>query len=379
VNRGNAHSAADGSDGDELAIRVVAPRPAPGAPPVTDAEIIAALRTLDTVTGPDQLARARMRANILAELRSAQPPATAASWRHNGAGQPRARASIAVAAALTLVLSLSGLGILLARGALPGDTLYGVKRMAESISLTLTFGDESTAHKHLDHAAARVHELEALAAQQPKPGDTPVDAYHAALSDLDNDATAGSRQLITLATRGDVGRLESLRAWAAGQRDRLATMAPLLPSALRSRHSVSAELLSRIVERAESLLRRGNCYQMTTGATDDVGALPATTACSRPSQPGDVDLTRKTVPTEPSSVTLADDPGHDADQSAPAPPSRTATVTVPIPPVLGATPPPGLPVWPVPAITQPTVKPLLPLPLLDLPQLLAGLPGLQVG
>ena len=93
----------------------------------------------------------------------------------------RARFAIAAVALLALVLSLTGMSLLLARDALPGDTLYGIKRTAEAASLGLTFGDEPKALKHLEFAASRVTEIETLAQRYANPADAPVGGYLTAL------------------------------------------------------------------------------------------------------------------------------------------------------------------------------------------------------
>ncbi len=108
----------------------------------------------------------------------------------------RGRFAVAAVAVLALVGSLTGMSLLLSRDALPGDALYGVKRTAEAASLGLTFGDEGKALKHLEFASARVSEIETLARRYPDRDSAPVGGYLTALTDFDNDAAAGSRQLI---------------------------------------------------------------------------------------------------------------------------------------------------------------------------------------
>jgi hypothetical protein len=287
---------------------------------------------------------------------------------------------------LALVFSLAGMSLLLARDALPGDALYGIKRTAEAASLGLTFGDESKALKHLEFASARVTEIETLAQRYPNPSDAPVGGYLTALSDFDNDASAGSRQLVALATRNDGRQLESLRAWAGQQADRLGAVATRLPGAARNRQGASLALLSKIETRADALLTRMQCYQITTGSFDDVGALPATGVCER--VPG------ATVPpavqgTEAGRVGPPAAPGVTSVPRSPLPPAAPPTtvpgvslpgVTLPNPPSgasqPGATPPPGSP--PTPG-QPPTIVIPLPLPTVEVPPLVPGLPGIRIG
>ncbi|HET9143651.1 DUF5667 domain-containing protein, partial [Actinophytocola sp.] len=291
-----------------------------------------------------------------------------------GAGL-RGRFAIAAVALLALVLSLAGMSLLLARDALPGDTLYGVKRTAEAASLGLTFGDESKAVKHLEFAAARVAEIETLARRYTDPSDAPVGAFLTALSDFDNDAAAGSRQMIALATRDDGRQLEALRDWARQQATRLQAVTAGLPAPARNRAGVSLALLTRIAERADALLARMPCYQVTTGSFDEIGALPATGICERVPSAGGTGPTGGATGAPPGPSALPT-----AVPGAPQQPAPTAPLPgVPVPPTPGAptNPAPGAtPGLPVP---NPTLSVPLPLPPIEVPPVLPGLPGVRLG
>jgi hypothetical protein len=295
----------------------------------------------------------------------------------------RGRFAVAAVAVLALVGSLTGMSLLLSRDALPGDALYGVKRTAEAASLGLTFGDEGKALKHLEFAAARVSEIETLARRYPDRESAPVGGYLTALTDFDNDAAAGSRQLVAAATRSDGRQLDALTAWAQQQSSRLTAVSALLPSAARARDSASLALLDKISTRAGALFARMDCYQITSGSSDDVGALPASGVCehangSRPdpnapggSGPGGTDSSvQPTVP--PSGGQQTPVPGR-ARQLPPLPPvGRTveppATET-PSPDQTGTQPP----------SSDPSINLPLPLPGVTLPPLLPGLPGISIG
>ncbi|GAB3911296.1 hypothetical protein GCM10029964_116830 [Kibdelosporangium lantanae] len=236
-----------------------------GADFAAELAVVAALKDLDL--GPDDDARDRMRRRVLAK------PAVSSR---------RKRLAVALVAALVLVFALAGMSLLLSQGALPGDPLYGVKRTAEAASMGLTFGDEPKALKHLEFAASRVNEMETLAQRHPDLTEAPVGGYLTALTDFDADATTASQQLIALATRGDLRQLETLKTWAGQQNVRLDALDPHLPPTVRDRAKASRQLLVRIAERVTALLDRADCYQVTTGTSDDVGLLPATETCQRP-------------------------------------------------------------------------------------------------
>jgi hypothetical protein len=377
-----------------------------------DRTVVRALRSLDPLTVPTGDERRRMRDRILLALddeattpaaadrpaksrprpspragerpgdrRPASKPgpssphsrATGRASRRAALSGVRGRFAVAAVAVLALVGSLAGMSLLLARDALPGDALYGVKRSAEAAALGLTFGDEPKALKHLEFAAARVSEIETLARRYPDPDDAPVGAYLTALTDFENDATAGSRQLIALATGTDGRLLGSLRDWSTQQASRLEDVAPRLPVAARNREGATRALLDKITARAEALLARMDCFQITSGSHDDIGALPATGECGRPPL-----APKSGVPTP----------------SVPAPTDNSVPPTgpeVPSPPLPSSTPTQGLPPVPVPGATvsvpAPTDPPTAPPgtetpeqpPLIQLPPLLPGLPGLGIG
>jgi hypothetical protein len=282
----------------------------------------------------------------------------------------RGRLAVAALALLALVGSLAGMSVLLSRDALPGDALYGVKRTAEAAALGFTFGDEPKALKHLEFASARISEIETLARRYPDPGDAPVGGYLTALTDFDNDASAGSRQLINLATRTDGRLLQSLRDWSAQQASRLQQVADRLPEAARNRQNASRALLDRITARADALLVRMDCYQTTSGSYDDIGALPATGTCEE-RNPAPASSTGPSVPP----TTDNSGPATGTETPGTAPPASEPTPGVPLVPVPGAT-------VSVPAPTDPPTVPgteTATPPLIELPPLLPGLPTIGIG
>jgi hypothetical protein len=308
--------------------------------------------------GPDQATRDRMRQRVLTA-----PPPTPLAVRRISA---RARLAVAAAAVLCLVLSLAGMSVLLSRDALPGDALYGIKRTAESASLGFMFNDESRGLKHLEFAAARVTEMEALADRGADETD-----HLTALNDFDADATEGTRQLTLYATNADGRVLPSLRDWAQSQSARLSLLRPRVPVAAGERLDGSLALLGRIAQRADDLDARNGCSPITSGEIDGLGPLPARDGCV--GKVVDPNASSSRIPT-----------------SQQVPPTQGPTPTSAPPPTL-LTPPqqaqptsPGLlPSLPVslPPGQQPSTQPGITIPLpLPLPNItLPGLPGISFG
>ncbi|PSL54929.1 hypothetical protein B0I31_106449 [Saccharothrix carnea] len=347
--------------------RAVDARPGPESEEVEGDEladelaVVALLRKAAVTAGPDEAAKARMRARVLGA--AAAPPTKLdqpVRERRTGA---RGRLVVALAAALCLLFSLTGMSLLLSRDALPGDALYGVKRTAESASLGLTFDEESKGYKRLEFAAARVAEIETLADRYRESGGGPLGGYLTALTDFDADAAAGSRVLAALGSNSDQRALEELRDWAETQTTRLTELRASLPPEAADRAGTSLDLLARIAERASALRARADCASVTSGQTDQVGPVPAADACAvAPADPG------TPPPGVPSSVppsTTAVAPTTSGDA-----PGETGTGTP------SGVPGSGKPSTTVPPTTTTPGGPLPPLPTLTLPSLPLPLPGL---
>ncbi|MFN2494588.1 MAG: DUF5667 domain-containing protein [Pseudonocardiaceae bacterium] len=280
--------------------------------------VVAALRHGAASVGPDQYERDRMRQRLMAEFSSVVHDGNSPVLPLRGSGvvgrsgvvsrsqlggsrraasgrrhrrvpeETRGRFVVAAAAALCLLMSLSGMSLLLSREALPGDPLYTFKRSAESAELGLTFGDESKALKHLEFASARVNEIEVMAKQADTNSSWSSGEHRflRALDDFEQDTTAGTRLLTTVATDNRSDILPSLRGWAEQQETRLQAVRGALPLTASTRLDSTLELLDRVVGRVTALDRRADCTIITSGAHDDLGLLPARGACESASSNG---------------------------------------------------------------------------------------------
>ncbi|MBE8524617.1 hypothetical protein ILP97_45265 [Amycolatopsis sp. H6(2020)] len=322
--------------------------------------LVGALRDLGAAGSPDLETRQRIRAEIAGRLETAAATTPRRRWRP--------RTADLVAAALFLFLVLSGLTLVLSRSALPGDPLYGVKRAGESTALGLTFGDQEKARKHLEFATNRITELGELAAE-----DAGVADYRTAYDDFAADLRAGVAQMSAAATSdgGGTQALSDVRLWARNQAARLAALP--LPADAAPVFGDVRDLLGKVQERTSGLVARMNCYQITTGTSDELGPLPATGECTQ--RPAPAAGGRPTASVAPSSQ----DGTSPAATGTQLPPSdAAATPGIPAP-TGGVTPPPvfGQPSTTsrLPAPTTTTSQP----PLISLPPLLPGLPPIIIG
>lgn len=255
-------------------------------------------------------------------------------------------------AAAAAVIALAGLGMVLSHDSLPGDTLYPVKRAAESVELGLAFGDNAKATRHLKFAATRLDELVALEGGNPGL----VRAFR-------REATAGAAGLTVLGVQGTGTQLGDLSAWVHEQSAKAAPFAEF------------TSLLDRIDIRVRALSGRLGCYRITTGEPDELGAVPARDGCQVLAQPGQAPA----VPSRNPGSREPDSRDFDATRSSESAlaPVAVPLATPPVPPAASTT----TPLVVLPPILAPTSGPappvVSPAPLLpSLPPLLPGLPGL---
>lgn len=323
--------------------------------------LVGGLRELGASGTPDAETRQRIRDEIAGRLAEAEAP-------------PKRRGHAVAnlsAAAVALVLALGGITLLLSKDALPGDPLYGIKRAGESAALSLTFDERDKAKKHLEFATNRVGELGELTRQGASTG-----AYFTGLADFETDLRAGVSQLTAIVTdQGGQTRLAELRTWARQQSDRLGIQVGSAPAEARDKFAAARVLLDKVQTRTSDLGSRLVCYTITTGSSDELGALPAAGDCVR--DPGSPDAVVPPVtPSAPSSAPT----GSPSPTSAP--PSSgvdTAAPTGPLAPPSGGVPPP---VVATPAPTTKTPPPTTttpPPPLISIPPLIPGLPPIVIG
>ncbi|WP_414936088.1 DUF5667 domain-containing protein [Amycolatopsis sp. cmx-11-51] len=353
-------SARERADGDRFAGLVDATAPRDDEFEL-ELALVGGLRELGASGAPDAETRKRIRDEIAGRLAEAEELPRRRS---------RAIANLA-AAAVALVLTLGGITLLLSKDALPGDPLYGIKRAGESTALSLTFDEQDKAKKHLDFATNRVGELGELTRQGASTG-----AYFTGLADFETDLRAGVSQLTSIVTdQGGQIRLSELRIWARQQSDRLGLQVGQAPAGARDKFAAVRVLLDKVQARTTDLGSRLVCYTITTGSSDELGALPAAGDCVR--DPGSPDAVVPPVtPSAPSSAPT----GSPTPTSAP--PSSgvdTAAPTGPLAPPSGSTPPP---VVATPAPTTKTPPPTTttpPPPLISIPPLIPGLPPIIIG
>lgn len=269
----------------------------------------------------------------------------------------RRRFPIVGAAATLLLVAIASMAVFLSRDALPGDTLYGVKRAAENVGLGLTFDAVEKADRHLDLAGTRMQEVAALLDSQQSEDTSALLAQ--ALQDFSADTAAASRLLLGDVEGVDASQLNGLRDWAVEKKASLGSLRSGLPAPSLANADGSMALLDRLRGRADALNMRLLCRELSSGLKDELGILPADGQCTPLPEGVDPSLARQAgepAGLDPGALGLPDPttiaPG--ANGGTEAKPSTSAA-------------PSGVQ-QPVPGVDRITIPPLLP-----------GLPDITIG
>jgi hypothetical protein len=135
-----------------------------------------------------------------------------------------------------------------AQTALPGDSLYPVKRAIEDARTDLAAGDADKGARLLASARGRLDEADQLArTSSPSRGA----AVAATLESFDEQATEASEMLLTAyAESGDEQAVRSLRTFTGTSLDRLAVLARTVPESARDELVTAGTHLAEIDARA---------------------------------------------------------------------------------------------------------------------------------
>ncbi|WP_460660637.1 DUF5667 domain-containing protein [Kribbella swartbergensis] len=273
-----------------------------------------------------------------------------------------------VASTAALVLLGGGIGsAAAAQQAMPGDTLYGMKRSIENVSTNVSVGDGSRGRRDLEHAMTRLSEVRELAESG---GD--VATINATLDDFSAQARKGvSRLVASYQQDGDASSITAITQFITSARQALGELAPKLPpESLKS----AVEALATIEQLAQHTTAAcpkceqpkpakgtgnqpaapNNATEPSTSAnggpsvgpstkpTTGAGTLPKVTSTPKPSP----NPTILEEPNTPPPTTLKTPPKPSSSST----PSATSTPTI-VPTLPSATP--SWP-WPFPSLALPS-------------------------
>jgi hypothetical protein len=167
-------------------------------------------------------------------LRAAGRPTIAVRFTRG----PRARTAMVTGVAIGAV-AFTGMSAA-SEHAVPGDTLYGMKRSSERAQLALTSSDVGRGYLYLGFARTRLAEARTLTSDLE-----PV------LDDMDQHTGEGARLLTAAAAdQPDLATLDAIEEFVAGQRTALADLSERVAGADQVRLAESLALLNAIERRA---------------------------------------------------------------------------------------------------------------------------------
>jgi len=313
--------------------------------------LVSALRTLDFDVRPSELTRIRQRQRLvaMAAVRPSSVATPADSGRHrarhaaqvSGWAGPLARLArltprrrlLTGLAGLSVLVAALGVLALFAQNAIPGDTLYALKRGTEQARLVLAGSEQEEGRVLLSLASTRMEEIvhlldEPAAMSVAGSGVQAADGGGAAIAGLliatmetmDAQTAGGTTALTTAAVdQADLPTLQFIGQWGVDQFTTLDRMSERMPEDARPRAGESKDLLRRVVQRLEILAESISCECSETASLDDLGPLPCAT-CTESEDTGSPSATRPT-----SGSGGASTPSTSGASTTPAVPPDTST------------------------------------------------------
>ncbi|MEU4287012.1 DUF5667 domain-containing protein [Kribbella sp. NPDC026596] len=256
-----------------------------------------------------------------------------------------------VASTAALVLLGGGIGsAAAAQQAMPGDTLYGMKRSIENVSTNVSVGDDSRGRRDLEHAMTRLSEVQQLADSGGAVG-----TINSTLDDFSVQARKGvSRLVASYQQDGDESSITAITTFITNARQALGELAPKLPpESLKS----GVEALATIEQLAQhTTVACPKCDAPKSGKggsqpnRPSVGTEPSDPANGNPSvkpstapTPG-VSTKPSTSPSQLPNTTIVQE-SNTPPPSLKTPPTSSNSTT---PTVVPSLPTPGTPSWPWP-------------------------------
>lgn len=279
-----------------------------------------------------------------------------------------------VACTAALVLLGGGIGsAAAAQQAMPGDTLYGMKRSIENVSTNVSVGDASRGRRDLEHAMTRLAEVRALA---DSGGD--VATINSTLDVFSAQARKGvSRLVASYQQDGDAGSISAITTFITDARQALGELAPKLPpESLKS----AVEALATIEQLAQhTTVACPECGQPKpagggnqpslpgpgTQPSDPGKGAPSARPSSKPTTGESNQVKPSTTPSRVPNTTIVQETATPPPPSLKTPPKPSSGTSMPTstPTVVPTVPTPGTPSWPwpFPTLSLPTT------PIINLP------------
>ena len=215
-------------------------------------QVVTLLRDVPAVE-PDPAFVSGLRDKLLSAAASrAEEPGTAdegpdddLAWRR--ARSPRHQRLLAIAASTLVIVGAGTATAAASQQALPGDLLYPVKRSIEKVQYELARGNSAKGIELLAEASTRLDEVAGLTAEDSSPDAEQIDQLDQTFGDFTSESTEGGQRLIAAAVVDDdpnaIGRLRVFTTNAAKQ---LTSLAPVLPTVMRSSFTDAANTVETL-------------------------------------------------------------------------------------------------------------------------------------
>jgi hypothetical protein len=217
------------------------------------ADLVSLARALAPVEhAPSDDFRAALRDRLVTEAAARVPAAVVPAARARPSAPSRLRQVVATVAVASVV---AGVGAAAASTrALPGDTLYGLKRQLEAGQLALAHGDLGHGRELLEQADARLTEAERLTAGEDGSDPATQALVGTALREMAADVTAGAADLTeAYQETGDGQAMILLDRFVVDQHERLQDLLHLLDPGLRPFAQALADQLAQLDAQAAAV------------------------------------------------------------------------------------------------------------------------------
>jgi len=215
-----------------------------GLVPARQADLLELVQTLRDAPPLEPRAEfvADLRRQLMTEAASVLTP-TAARLTVTPRRNPRER-RVAIAVGAFAVVSATTSMAMAAQTALPGETLYPLKRALENASTTIKMDEDAKGASLLAHAAGRLAEVHELARQRDDSNDQAVaDTLHAF---ADQASSASDLMIASYNDSGHKSDIEDLRTFAAQSMASLDDLEPVVPDTARAALIEAAQVINAI-------------------------------------------------------------------------------------------------------------------------------------
>lgn len=228
---------------------------------------------------------------------------------------------------LAVTVAAAGIGVGASRS-LPGDALYGVKRVIENLQDGFAGGAVAEADSVLEHAQTRLDEVRALLDRDGAVGD-----IEDTLDDLKAELDEATAQLLEHARAGSKAAYDTLKAQIAGIQAELSALREQLPADAQDELDAAMGTVNTTLAILGTLPPPGGIVPGGPTRTPDVTKSPDAPKTTPPTSP------TQTTPPPPPPTTLLPPPPTSVPPVEPSitvPPLPTGTPTLPIslPPIV---------------------------------------------